>query len=212
MEFLHNFALVLKLWSIPSYNLMLPVKLLNNPIKRFTARQNYIFLASSLSLLWSWMFVTALIDRGDNRGLLTVFGYVVITALVFSLFLSSNKIVDFFRCFIYLGLSSAAIFVLSFTLGLYLIHITGLNWTGPIVTIIATGLLIFYSLRCLISFPNNVRAFWTVFLLPIFLIIVLNLPTFDSSFNQEYGIGFSFSIYLSSLFIAIAVLCRGVEV
>lgn len=135
---------------------MLPVKLLNNPIKRFTARQNYIFLASSLSLLWSWMFVTALI-------------------------------------------------------GLYLIHITGLNWTGPIVPIAATGLLIFFSLRCLISFPNNARAFWTVLLLPVFLIIVLNLPTFDSSFNQEYGIGFSISIYLSSLFIAIAVLCRDVE-
>src|SRR5690554_1401194 len=145
--------------------------ILSNEIKHFNRKQNLIFTLSSLLLIWMWMLIASYIDRGNDRGLVTIIGIATLTSLIFSLFLSKNKIADFFTSLIFLLISSFLIFVLSFTLGLFLESLTKLNWIGFIVPIVTSGILTYLNIRRLISFPNNKKAFWYIFLIPVVIVI-----------------------------------------
>ena len=183
--------------------------ILNNEVKYFTNKQNLAFLLSSISLIWLWMLIASFIDKGNDRGLITILGITIITALIFSLFLSKNKIADFFMSLLFFLISSFLIFILSFTLGLYIENLTKLNWLGFIVPIVTSGFLIFLNIRRLISFPNNKTAFWYIFTIPILLIIgISSLSFYDGIFAYDFGIGFLLSIYLTSVFLIIGILCR----
>ncbi len=183
--------------------------ILSNEIKLFNRKQNLIFILSSLLLIWMWMLIASYIDRGNDRGLVTIIGIATLTSLIFSLFLSKNKIADFFTSLILLLISSFLIFVLSFTLGLFLESLTKLNWIGFIVPIVTSGILTYLNIRRLISFPNNKKAFWYIFIIPVVIVIgICSLPFYDGIFAHDFGIGFLISIYLTSVFVLIGILCR----
>ena len=185
------------------------IMILNNEIKYFTKKQNLIFVLSSIFLIWFWMLTASFIDKGNDRGLITILGTVIITALIFSLFLSKNRMADFFYSLLILLLSSFLIFILSFTLGLYLEDLTKLNWVGFIIPIVTSGILIFLNIRRLIAFPNNKTAFWYLFIIPIVMVIGISvLPFYDSIFIYDFGIGFLISIYMTTVFVIIGILCR----
>lgn len=182
---------------------------LNTEIKYFSKKQNFIFLFSSLLLIWVWMFIASYFDRGNDRGLITILGTTILIALIFSLLLSKEKIYGFFMSLLFLLLSSIIVFILSFTVGLYLESLTQLNWFGYIIPAVATGILVFWNIRRLISFPNNKIAFWSIFIIPIMIVIGINsLSFYDGIFAYDYGLGFLISVYFSSIFIIIGILCR----
>ncbi|PZW37599.1 hypothetical protein LX95_02881 [Mesonia algae] len=183
--------------------------ILSNEIKYFNRKQNLIFILSSLLLIWMWMLIASYIDRGNDRGLVTIIGIATLTSLIFSLFLSKNKIAEFFTSLIFLLISSFLIFILSFTLGLFLESLTKLNWIGFIVPIVTSGILTYLNIRRLISFPNNKKAFWYIFIIPVVIVIgICSLPFYDGIFTHDFGIGFLISIYLTSVFVLIGILCR----
>lgn len=183
--------------------------ILNTEIKYFSQKQNIIFLLSSLSLIWIWILISSYIDRGNDRGLITILGITILTALIFSFFFSKNKIADFFMSLIFLLISCFLIFILSITLGLYLENLSKLKWFGFIVPIVTSGSLIFLNIRRLISFPDNKVAFWCIFSIPIIIVFgISSLSFYDGIFAHDFGIGFLISIYLTSIFVLIGILCR----
>jgi len=182
---------------------------LNTEIKYFSKKQSILFLFSSLSIVWIWMLIASYLDKGNDRGLISILGIVTIMSLIFSLFLSKNKIADFFMSLVFLSISCFLIFVLSLTLGLYLQSVTELDWFGFIVPIVTSGMLTYLNIRRLISFPNNKIAFWCIFIIPVITVIgISSLPFYDGIFAHDFGIGFLLSTYLTSIFLLIAILCR----
>ena len=179
--------------------------ILSNEIKYFNQKQNLRFILCSLLLIWIWMLITSYIDRGSDRGLLTILGMTTLTSLIFSLFLSKNKIADFFTSLIFLLISS----FFTITLGLYLESLIELNWFGFIVPIVTSGILIYLNIRRLISFPNNKTAFWYISIIPVVIVIgIFSLPFYNGIFAHDFGIGFLISIYLTFVFVLIGILCR----
>ncbi len=182
---------------------------LNTEVKYLTLKQSAIFLLVSLSLFWIWMFITSKIDRGNDRGLMTSFGTIVILTFVLVQFFAKAKSGEYLATFFFLSFGILIVFILSMTIGLIISAITKLDWIGFIVPLTATGFLLFFILRRLFSFPNNFVAFWILFSLPILTAIILKiLPFYDSIVSYELGLGFPIAIYLSFVFIAIAILCR----
>lgn len=182
---------------------------LSTEIKYFNPKQNFVFIFCSLLLIWSWMLVAATVDKGNDRGFITVLGISILTSLIFALFLSKNKLADFLTSFLFLVISSFLIFVLSITLGLYLEYVTGISWFGFIVPIAASGLLTYLNIRRLLSFPDNKTAFWCLFIIPALAVIgISSLPFYTRIFAHDFGIGFLISIYLTSVFVLIGILCR----
>nr|WP_315221244.1 hypothetical protein [uncultured Flavobacterium sp.] len=180
---------------------------LSTEIKYFTPKQTAVFLSISLFLVWFWMFIAARVDREDDRGFLTTFGIIMIMCFILAKFFSNGKGGQFLATLFYLSFGSFLVFLLTLTLGLLLSAVV--SWAGFIVPITSTGLLMFFILRRLFSFPDNYVAFWVIISLPILVIITLQLlPFYDNIFAHDYGIGFPISIYLSLVFIAISVLCR----
>jgi hypothetical protein len=101
------------------------------------------------------------------------------------------------------------IFVLSIALGLYLGSLTELNWFYFIVPVVTSGVLIYLNVRRLLSFPNNKTAFWNIFIIPPVIVIgISSLPFYNEIFAHDFGIGFLISIYLTSVFVLIGILCR----
>lgn len=85
-----------------------------------------------------------------------------------------------------------------------------IGWFAIVLPSVATGFLIFYTIRLLVSFSENKTAFWTITLMPIItaLIFIVLSKFLDDIILHELGIGFPISIYLSLIIISIAVLCR----
>lgn len=175
-------------------------------IKRLSFNRNIVFIVSSLILIIAWMLICAKIDRENDRGLLTSFGYCCIFPAILVSFFSNNKVVDFFSLLIYLFAACLLLVLIGFTLGILLTVIAKpLGLAAPLLT---TGFLMFYCIRLVISFPDNKTAFWIILLLPIITAIILYaLSLYELDLN-EYGLGFPISIYLSLQIITIAVLCK----
>lgn len=182
---------------------------LNTEVKYLTIKQSAIFLLVSLSLFWSWMFITSKIDRGNDRGLMTSFGTIVILTFILVQFFAKVKLGEYLATFFFLSFGILIVFILSMTFGLIISAITKWDWIGFIVPLALTTFLLFFILRRLFSFPDNFVAFWVLFSLPILTGITLKiLPFYDDIVGHELGIGFPIAIYLSFVFIAIAILCR----
>ncbi|RKR10578.1 hypothetical protein C8C83_2255 [Flavobacterium sp. 90] len=180
---------------------------LNTEVKYLTIKQSAIFLLVSLSLFWSWMFITAKIDRGNDRGLMTSFGTIVILTFILVRFFSKAKSGEYLATFFFLTFGNLLSFILTMTIG-FAISVAS-KWIGFIVPIATTTFLLFFILRRLFSFPDNFVAFWVLFSLPILTAITLKiLPFYDSIVSYHLGLGFPIAIYLSFVFIAIAILCR----
>ncbi|MBF4517305.1 hypothetical protein IRZ71_13150 [Flavobacterium sp. ANB] len=182
---------------------------LSTEIKYLTIKQSTIFLLISLSLFWSWMFITFKIDRGNDRGLMTSFGAIIILTFILVQFFAKVKSGQFLATFFFLCFGILIVFILTITIGLIISAITKWDWAGFIVPLITTGFLLFFILRRLFSFPDNFVAFWVLFSLPILTAVTLKiLPFYDDSASYDLGLGFPIAIYLSFVFIAIAILCR----
>lgn len=182
---------------------------LSKDVKYFSIKQSIIFLAVSLSLVWLWMFITVNIDTGNDRGLMTSFGAIIIMCFVIVKFFAKDKSGQYLATFFFLCFGSLIVFVLTLTIGLFISAIIKYNWAGFIVPLIATAFLLFFILRRLFSFHDNFIAFWTLSSLPILTVFILEaLPSYDSISKYELGIGFPISIYFSFVFIAMAILCR----
>lgn len=182
---------------------------LSTDIKYLTIKQSVIFLLVSLSLIWSWMLITSKIDRGNDRGLMTGFGVIIIVCFVVVQFFAKDKSGQFLATFFFLVFGSFLSFILSMTIGLFISVIIKGGWVLFIVPLATTGFLLFFILRRLFSFPDNFIAFWVLFSLPILTIVTLELLTFyDSIAKYELGFGFPVTIYLSFVFVAITILCR----
>jgi hypothetical protein len=182
---------------------------LSTDVKYLTIKQSVVFLLVSLSLIWAWMFITSKIDRGDDRGLMTGFGVIIIVCFVVVQFFAKNKSGQFLATFFYLVFGSFLSFILTMTIGLFLSVITKGSWLWFIVPLTTTGFLLFFILRRLFSFPDNFIAFWVLFSLPILTVGTLELlPFYNDISKYELGLGFPVAIYLSFVFIAITILCR----
>ncbi|MFD1601126.1 hypothetical protein ACFSJW_22270 [Flavobacterium artemisiae] len=179
---------------------------LSTEIKHLSFTRNIVFIVSSLVLIIAWMFICAKIDRENDRGLLTSFGYCCIFPAILVSFFSNNKVADFFSLLIYLCVACLLVLLVGFTLGILLTVIAGpLGIAAPLLV---TGFLMFYCIRLVISFPDNKTAFWVILVLPIIAAIILYALPANKSDLHEYGIGFPISIYLSLQIISIAVLCK----
>ena len=176
--------------------------------KHFTPAQNTTFIAGSLLPVWLWMFISAEVDKGNDRGLLTSVGMTLLSTLILAVFFSNNKIIDFFKTLCYLLLSGFIVLLLSVSLGFYIGHITKIDWLGLIVPIVSSGILMFYMLRRLFSFPDNIKAFCVILSLPLLMGLIMYVPFYDGMFAHKYGIGLPIAAFLSLLFISIAILCH----
>ena len=163
--------------------------------------QNLVFLSVSLFLIWTWMFFSAIMDVNNNRGLLTISGFIILASISLSIFLSKKKIIAFLITFFYFGF-------LSFTMTLMIFSLGAFDWIGTILTLLLLGTSIFLIVRRLIDFPNNTIAFLIILCLPIPIVAIINLPFYDSTFKHKFGIAFPIAIYLSLLFISISILSR----
>jgi hypothetical protein len=182
---------------------------LNTEIKYLTHKQITIFLLVSLSLIWTWMFITSKIDRGNDRGLMTSFGTIIILTFILVQFFAKVKSGEYLATFFYLSFGILAVFLLTMTIGLVISAVIKLEWAGFVVPLTTTGLLLFFILRRLFSFPDNFVAFWVLFSLTILTGVTLKvLPFYDTISSYDLGLGFPIAIYLSFVFIAIAILCR----
>lgn len=185
------------------------VLLMTSQIKYFSVRQSSMFLSLSLGLLWSWMLLCTKIDRDHDRGLLTLVGVAILMSIVLSVFFSTNIFRSFVSILFRLVLSVLIIFVLSLSLEPYVRSITNLGWTGFIVPFVSLSVLSYFNLRLLFAFPNNLKAFVIMLLLPLLTAIILYLlPFYDDYTAYEYGIGFPLAVYLSLLCISISILCH----
>lgn len=182
---------------------------LSTDIKYLTVKQSTIFLLVSLFLVWIWMFITTKYDRGDDRGLMTIFGIIFILCFIVVNFFAKDKRGQFLATLFYLFLGSIVVFIATMTIGLLISAIVKWSWAGFIIPLIGTGGVLFFIFRRLFSFPDNFVAFWVLFSLPILTVITLKLLPFNDSVSKyELGIGFPISVYLSFVFITIAILCR----
>lgn len=180
---------------------------LNTEVKYLTNKQSTIFLLVSLSLIWAWMFITSKIDRENDRGFMTSFGTIIILTFILVQFFAKVKSGQFLATFFFLSFGSFLSFIITMTIGG--IISTVIKWGFFIVPLTTTGFLLFFILRRLFSFPDNFVAFWVLFSLPILTLITFKLLSFNDDINMhELGIGFPIAIYLSFVFIAIAILCR----
>jgi len=182
---------------------------LNTEVKHLTRKQSAIFLLVSLSLIWVWMFITSIIDTGNDRGLMTSFGTVVILTFILVQFFAKVKSGEYLATFFYLCFGSLLSFIITMAIGLLIMAVIKSGWAWFVVPLTTTGFLLFFILRRLFSFPDNFVAFWVLFLLPILTVITLEvLPFYDDIAKHDLGLGFPIAIYLSFVFIAIAILCR----
>jgi hypothetical protein len=182
---------------------------LSTDIKYLTIKQSVIFLLVSLSLIWSWMLITSKIDRGNDRGLMTSFGVIIILTFILVKFFAKIKSGEYLATFFYLSFGSLLSFFIIMTIGLIISAVIKSGWVWFIVPLTTTGFLLFFILRRLFSFPDNFVAFWVLFSLPILTVGTLELlPFYDSTAKYKLGLGFPIAIYLSSVFVAIAILCR----
>ncbi|TPG38732.1 hypothetical protein [Flavobacterium pectinovorum] len=180
---------------------------LNTEVKYLTHKQSANFLLVSLSLIWAWMFIASKIDRGNDRGFMTSFGTIIILTFILVQFFAKVKSGEYLATFFYLSFGILAVFLFTMTIGLLIAAVIG--WAGFVVPLTTIGFLLFFILRRLFSFPDNFVAFWVLFSLPILMGVTLKvLPFIVSIDKHELGIGFPIAIYLSFVFIAIAILCR----
>lgn len=181
---------------------------LSADVKYLTVKQSVVFLLVSFSLIWVWMFITSKIDRGNDRGLMTSFGTIIILTFILVKFFAKIKSGEYLATFFYLSFGSLLSFIIIMTIGLIISAVIKSGWVWFIVPLTTTGFLLFFILRRLFSFPDNFVAFWVLFSLPILTLITLEVLSFGSIDKFELGIGFPIAIYLSFVFIAIAILCR----
>ncbi|MCD0470160.1 hypothetical protein [Flavobacterium sp. JAS] len=182
---------------------------LNTEVKYLTHKQSAIFLLISLSLIWVWMFITSIIDRGNDRGLMTSFGTVIILTFILVQFFAKVKSGEYLATFFYLIFGSFLSFIITMTIGLLISAVIKSGWAWSIVPLMTIGFLLFFILRRLFSFPDNFVAFWVLFSLPILTFITLEVLPFIVNIDKHgLGIGFPIAIYLSFVFVAIAMLCR----
>jgi hypothetical protein len=180
---------------------------LNTEVKYLSVKQSAILLMVSLSLFWSWMYITSIIDRGNDRGFMTSFGIIIILTFILVQFFAKVKSGEYLATFFFLSFGILIVFILSITIGLAISAV--IEWAWFIVPLTTIGFLLFFNLRRLFSFPDNFVAFWVLFSLPILTAITLKiLPFYDDIVGHELGIGFPIAIYLSFVFIAITILCR----
>lgn len=181
---------------------------LSTDVKYLTTRQSAVFLLVSLFLVWIWMFIASKYDRANDRGLMTSLGFIIILCFILVRFFAKQKSGQYLATFVYLFFGWFTVFVLTLTLGAVVSIIIKATWAWFIVPLFSTTFLIYFILRRLFSFADNFIAFWGLFILPILTVITLDLlPFYDDIFKYELGIGFPISIYLSFVFIAIAILC-----
>jgi hypothetical protein len=169
--------------------------------EHISKRQNLVFLSVSLFLVWTWMYFSAIKDVNNDRGLLTISGFIILTSFLLSIFLSKKKIIAFLITFFYFGILGFFMMLMIFSLGVF-------DWIGTIFTLLLLGASIFLIVRRLIVFPNNRIAFLIILCLPIPIVAIINLSFYDSTFKHKFGIAFPIAIYLSLLFISISILCR----
>jgi hypothetical protein len=182
---------------------------MNTEIKVFNRNQNLMFILTSLALIWSWMWITYVIDRGNDRGLITIIGTTFILSLIFSIFLAKNKITSLFITTILLSASILLIVVLTLSFGFYIGALTDFTWLGLLVPILTSEVLTYLNIRRLISFPNNKIAFWCIISVPPLITIgICCLPFYTGVFRHEFGIGFIISVYLTFVIFLIAMLCE----
>ncbi|MBE8727314.1 hypothetical protein [Flavobacterium hungaricum] len=182
---------------------------LSTDIKYFTIKQNAVFLLVSLFLVWIWMFIASKYDRENDRGLMTSFGYTIILCFILVKFFAQQKSGQYLATFFHLVVGWFAVFLLTLTLGSVISIIIKASWAWFLVPLFSTTVLLYFILRRLFSFADNFIAFWVLFTLPILTAVTLKLlPFYDDIIKYELGIGFPISIYLSSVFIAIAILCK----
>lgn len=139
---------------------------------------------------------------------MTSLGFIIILCFILVRFFAKQKSGQYLATFVYLFFGWFTVFVLTLTLGAVVSIIIKATWAWFIVPLFSTTFLIYFILRRLFSFADNFIAFWGLFILPILTVITLDLlPFYDDIFKYELGIGFPISIYLSFVFIAIAILC-----
>lgn len=182
---------------------------LKTEIKYLAFRENLFFLLTSILSTWTWTFLTINLDKGNDRGLLTISGFTILTSIVLSLFLSKNKLINSLKLTLQFALVCILTFALSLTIGLNIVYLIGIEWIVFTIPVLILGVSFYFILRQLIAFPNNKLAFWTILFIPILTLTVLSIiQSYDSTFLYDVGIGFPIGIFLTSLFLTIGTLCR----
>jgi len=181
---------------------------LNHKVKHLSLKENILFVVASIASTWVWMLLCIGMDVGNDRGLLTLFGYIFLVSLIFTFLVNGNWF-DMCKIILKLSIVGILIFVTSFSMGTQLSHFFGIDWLEYFIPVFILGISIFFILRQYFSFSNNKIAFMLILLVPIFTIIILSLfPFYDNSFFYDYGIGFLLGIYLTILFLVIGFLIK----
>ena len=182
---------------------------LKTEIKYFAFKENIFFLITSILLTWTWAFLSINLDKGNDRGILTIGGFTIMTSIVLSLFLSKNKLINSLKLTLQFALVCILTFVLTLTIGLKIADFIGIEWIGFAIPVLILGVSFYYILRQLIAFPNNKLAFWTILIIPILTLTGLSIiQSYDNTFLYDVGIGFPIGIFLTLLFSTIGTLCR----
>jgi hypothetical protein len=182
---------------------------LKTEIKYLGFKENLIFLSSSILLIWVWAIISMNLDNGNDRGLITICGFVILTSIVLSFFLSKKILTNSLKLILQIAMVCILTFIFTLTIGLKLADLTGIDWIGFIILILMIGISFFLILRQLTAFPNNKLAFWTFLTIPILTIIGTSiLQNYDNTLAYDFGAGFPIGIFLTLMFISIGILCR----
>tara|TARA_R110002051_G_C8524925_1_gene468563 strand:- start:29 stop:610 length:582 start_codon:yes stop_codon:yes gene_type:complete len=182
---------------------------LKTEIEYLGFKENLIFLSSSILLIWTWAIISMNLDKGNDRGLLTICGFIIVTSIVLSFFLSKKTLTNTFRLIFQFAVVCILTFIFTLTVGLKMADLIGADWIGFIIPVLMVGISCYLILRQLTAFPNNNLAFWTFIAIPILTIIGTSIiRNYDNTIAYDFGTGLPTSIFLTLLFISIGVLCR----
>lgn len=182
---------------------------LKTEIKYLGFKENLIFLSSSVLLIWIWVVISMNLDYGNDRGLLTISGFVILTSIILSFFLSKKILTNSLKLILQFSVVCILTFILTLTIGLKIADLTGADWIGIIIPVAIVGISFYLIIRQLTAFRNNKLAFWTFITLPTITIIgTLLLRNYYNTLAYDFGIGFPIGLNLTLLFISISVLCR----
>lgn len=180
----------------------------NTEIKYLGLQENILFLSTSFFLIWSWVFISMYLENGNDRGLLTICGFIIVTSVILSFFFSKNKVANLLKLLLLLSLVCILTFILTLAIGLSLVNLIGADWIGFLIPILIVGISFYLVLRQLIAFPNNKLAFWTFIAIAALTIIgFLIFKHYYSIAAHDFRIGFPIGVFLTLLCISIGILC-----
>jgi hypothetical protein len=180
---------------------------LKTEVKYLAFKENIIFLASSILSVWVWTLLCMSLDRGNDRGLLTIFGFIILTSILLSYFLSKKKLANSLKLILQFIFACILTIILTWVIGPELGYLIGIDWVGFILPVFFLGFSFYIILRQLFAFPNNKLAFWVIVATPAFTIFGLSV-FYNSPSAHDAGVGFPVGVFLTIVFLAIGILCR----